>query len=204
MSYKKLFQFIGLITCLSLLSACTVTDLDADGNPIIPKDPNAKISFADFTLPEVADQLWEPKVFPEATQEFTSWESIKSQIDAQEITTKQSFFVRLDGTVKSVDMGKMKGLITMNVGDTDIMLQVGRIIKGNAIRDASKYVVFDDFKNQIRFAQISRQFNNRAMASIGKPDPSWAGKKATVIAAITVDQNTIKDAVPMQISFGGK
>ncbi|NVK74768.1 MAG: DUF2291 family protein [Oceanospirillaceae bacterium] len=204
MSYKKFFQFIGLIACLSLLSACTVTDLDAEGNPIIPKDPNAKISFADFTLPEVADQLWEPKVFPEATKEFTPWESIKSQLDAQQIVNKQSFFVRLDGTIENVNLGKMKGVITINLGDTKIDLQVGRIIKGNAIRDASKYVVFDDFKNQIRFAQISREFNNRAMESIGKPDPSWAGKKATVIAAITVDQNIIKDAVPMQISFGGK
>ncbi|MBU1294932.1 MAG: DUF2291 family protein [Gammaproteobacteria bacterium] len=204
MSYKKIFQFIGLIACLNLLTACTVTDLDADGNPIIPKNPNAAVSFADFTLSEVADQLWEPKVFPEATQEFTPWESIKSQLDAQQIDTKQSFFVRLDGTIESVDLGKMRGAITIKVGDTNIDLQVGRIIKGNAIRDASKYVLFDDFKNQIRFAQISREFNNRAMASVGEPDSSWVGEKATVIAAITIDQNTISDAVPIQITRGGK
>lgn len=204
MSYKKLFQSIGLIVCLNLLTACTVTDLDAEGNPIIPKDPNAVVSFADFTLPEVADQLWLPKVFPEATQDFTSWESIKSQLDNQKITSKQSFFVRLEGTIDSVELGKMKGVIKLNVDDTDIDLQVGRIIKGNAIRDASKYVLFDDFKNQIRFAQISRELNNLAMASIGEPDASWVGEKATVIAAITIDQNVISDAVPMQITRGGK
>lgn len=204
MSYKKLFPFIGLIACLSLLTACTVTDLDADGNPIIPKDPNAVVSFADFTLSEVADQLWEPKILPEATQEFTPWENIKPQLDTQQINTKQSFFVRLDGTIENVKSGKVRGEITIKVGDTNIDLQVGRIIKGNAIRDASKYVLFDDFKNQIRFAQISREFNNRAMASIGEPDSGWVGKKAMVIAAITIDKNTISDAVPMKITIGGK
>ncbi len=204
MSYKKLFHCIGLIACLNLLTACTVTDLDAEGNPIIPKDPNAVVSFADFTLSEVADQLWQPKILPEATQAFTPWESIKSQLDTQQINTKQSFFVRLDGTIDSVELGKMRGVITLRVGDTDIDLQVGRIIKGNAIRDASQYVLFDDFKNQIRFAQISREFNNRAMAAIGEPDASWVGETASVIAAITIDQNVISDAVPIQITRGGK
>ena len=204
MSYKKYFQFIGLILCLNFLAACTVTELDADGNPILPKDPNAIVSFQDFTLSEVADQLWQPKVFPEATQDFVSWDSIKSQLDAQQIITKQSYFVRLNGTVESVDLGRIKGIIKLKVGDTRIDLQVGRVIKGNSIRDASKYVLFDDFKNQIRFAQISREFNSRAMLLVGKPDSSWVSEDISVIAAITIDQNTIRDAVPIQITRGGQ
>ena len=36
---KRMLILFGAMT---FLSACTVVDLDADGKPILPKDPNAK------------------------------------------------------------------------------------------------------------------------------------------------------------------
>lgn len=204
MLYKKTLPFVGLIVCLLSLSACTVTDLDKNGNPIIPKDPNAVVTNSSLTLSQIADKLWAPKVLPEATQDFVSWDSIKSQIIDQKMIKKRSVFVKLTGTIAKVDTSKLKGFIQLNVGGTPIDLQVGRIIRGNSIRDASKYVLFSNFENQIRFAQISRELNNRALASIGKPDPAWVGQKATVIAAITIEENTISGGVPIQMTLGGK
>ncbi|VTR36930.1 Uncharacterised protein [Serratia fonticola] len=37
---------VGLLCCSTLLlTACRVVDLDESGNPVIPPDPNAKVSF---------------------------------------------------------------------------------------------------------------------------------------------------------------
>ncbi|MGO3408744.1 DUF2291 family protein [Marinomonas sp.] len=202
MSFKNLFHSLGLLLSLCLLTACTVTDLDENGNPIIPKGPNAVVGYEHLSLSEVADMLWAPKVLPEAKTDFVSWDHIKSQLDAQQITEKNSVFVRLNGVIDAVELGKHRGVIRLNLGDRSVDLQVGRIIKGNAIRDASKFVLFDDFKNQIRFAQISRELNKRAMTTTGTPEESWVGQKATVIAAITISDNRIRDAVPIQVNLG--
>ncbi|WP_432716247.1 hypothetical protein QQL37_11605 [Pantoea agglomerans] len=36
-------RMLAVLTGMALLSACTVVDLDADGKPILPKDPHAKL-----------------------------------------------------------------------------------------------------------------------------------------------------------------
>ncbi len=39
-----------------LLTACTVVDLDENGKPIMPADPNAKTSFDNLTPQQIAQQ----------------------------------------------------------------------------------------------------------------------------------------------------
>ena len=42
-------RMLAVLTGMALLSACTVVDLDADGKPILPKDPHAKPSYTTQT-----------------------------------------------------------------------------------------------------------------------------------------------------------
>jgi predicted lipoprotein len=51
-----------------LLTACTVVDLDADGKPIMPADPNAKASFDNQTPQQIAQQTWQSRVLDAASQ----------------------------------------------------------------------------------------------------------------------------------------
>ncbi|MCX2524273.1 DUF2291 family protein [Larsenimonas rhizosphaerae] len=204
MRYNSLFRLLGLVFCLHLLSACTVTDLDDDGNPIIPADPNAPASYEHLSLSEVADTLWAPRILPEARDEAIDWPTLMARLAAPGDGTATSVFVHFDGVVERVDTSRIRGSVTVKVDDQDVVLQTGRIVRGNAIRDASRYVVFDDFKNQIRFAQISRELNSRAIEGAGALDESWQGQPVSVIAAITFDHGTLRDAVPIQIERSGE
>ncbi|MCM2972377.1 DUF2291 family protein [Larsenimonas suaedae] len=199
MRLNSIARLAGVVLCLHLLSACTVTDLDEDGNPIIPADPNAKVSYEHMSLSEVADTLWAPKILPEAQTEFVEWEALKPRLEAGGDADATSAFVHFDGVIEAVDTSKIRGSVTLKVDDRSIELQTGRIVRGNAIRDASTHVPFDDFKNQIRFAQISREFNTRAIEGANVPDESWVGAPVSVIAAVTLDQGKMRDAVPIQI-----
>jgi len=52
-----------LMGCAALLlTACTVVDLDENGKPVLPADPNAKPSFDHLTPQQIAQQTWQSRV----------------------------------------------------------------------------------------------------------------------------------------------
>ena len=57
----------ALVGCATLLlTACTVVDLDENGKPIIPADPQAKASFDNQTPDQMAQQTWQSRVLEAA------------------------------------------------------------------------------------------------------------------------------------------
>jgi predicted lipoprotein len=50
-----------------LLTACTVVDLDENGKPMLPADPNAKASFDNQTPQQIAQQTWQSRVLTPRT-----------------------------------------------------------------------------------------------------------------------------------------
>ncbi|MCS5874004.1 hypothetical protein LN650_23670 [Klebsiella pneumoniae subsp. pneumoniae] len=78
-----------------MLTACTVVDLDENGKPVLPADPNAKPSFDHLT--PAADQrnkAWQSRVIDAANQhalDATALEKVRQASGA----TPQSVFVRL-------------------------------------------------------------------------------------------------------------
>jgi len=81
-----------------------------------------------------------------------------------------SFAVQDSGRVTAVNTESRAGTATIEVetaaGMKPVMLQIGPVVRGNAIRDSLPFVSFQDFTNQIEFAQAGRALTDRAMASI--------------------------------------
>jgi predicted lipoprotein len=78
--------------------------------------------------------------------------------------------VQDSGRVTAVNTESRAGTATIEVetaaGMKPVMLQIGPVVRGNAIRDSLPFVSFQDFTNQIEFAQAGRALTDRAMASI--------------------------------------
>ena len=54
-----------------------------------------------------------------------------------------------------------------------VVLQVGPVVFGSAIRDCLPFLVFAEFVNQIEYAEVSRALNTRAMTEVRKQvDPA--------------------------------
>jgi predicted lipoprotein len=85
-----------------LLTACTVVDLDADGKPIMPADPNAKASFDNQTPQQIAQQTWQSRVLDTASQHALDASALSTQLKTPS-STPQSVFVRLTGKIERVD-----------------------------------------------------------------------------------------------------
>ena len=181
-----------------LLTACTVVDLDENGKPIIPADPNAKANFDNQTPQQIAQQTWQPRVLTAANQHALDASALATQLKTPS-STPQSVFVRLTGKVERVDISnEREQKVVMQVNGQQLAIQTGPVMRGNAIRDAAGFR-FDEFTNQVQFAQLSRAFNREAVKHLPKIDESWNGKNATVLFATTITGGTPGDAAALDL-----
>ncbi|AKL13126.1 TPA: DUF2291 family protein [Kluyvera intermedia] len=188
--------FIGCTTLL--LTACTVVDLDENGKPIMPADPNAKASFDNMTPQQIAQQTWQERVIDAAHKHALDATALTTQMKASS-SQSQSVFVQLTSRVERVDLSnerEQKLVITFNGQPLEV--QTGPVIQGNAIRDATGFK-FEDFTNQVQFAQLSRAYNREAIKHLPKIDDSWAGKQATVLMAVTLTGGKATQAAALEL-----
>ena len=93
--------FVGCTTLL--LTACTVVDLDANGKPIMPADPNAKARFDNMTPQQIAQQTWQERVIDAAHKHALDATALTTQLKATS-DKPQSVFVHLTSKVERVDV----------------------------------------------------------------------------------------------------
>ncbi|HDL7056512.1 DUF2291 family protein [Yersinia enterocolitica] len=200
MWFSALSKAGGLLVISTVLVACTVVDLDENGKPILPVDPNAVVS--DYNQPpdKVASTIWVSKVMPFANSNALSWQQVKQQNQPATGKNSQSRFVRFNGKVVAVETEGREGAIRVAVEGDEQVLQLGPIVKGNAIRDASIFIRFEDFKNQVQYAQLSKALSKRALQDVAKPDASWIGQQVEVLAAVTVSPTGLSNAVPLSLN----
>ncbi len=200
MWFSTLSKAGGLLMISAVLVACTVVDLDENGKPILPVDPNAVVSDYNQPSDKVASTIWVSKVMPFANSNALSWQQVKQQSQPATGKNSQSHFVRFSGKVVAVDTEGREGTIKIAVEGDEQALQLGPIVKGNAIRDASTFIRFEDFKNQVQYAQLSKALSKRALQDVPKPDGSWVGQQVEVLAAVTVTPTGLSNAVPLSLN----
>ncbi|WP_145599969.1 DUF2291 family protein [Yersinia frederiksenii] len=201
MWFSALSKAGGLLVISTVLVACTVVDLDENGKPILPVDPNAVVS--DYNQPpdKVASTIWVSKVMPFANSNAVSWQQVKQQKNPPVPgKNSQSRFVRFSGKVVAVETEGREGVMKVAVDGDEQVLQLGPIVKGNAIRDASTFIRFEDFKNQVQYAQLSKALSKRALQDVAKPDASWVGQQVEVLAAMTLTPTSLTNAVPLSLN----
>ncbi|MCB5309483.1 DUF2291 family protein [Yersinia massiliensis] len=200
MWFSTLSKAGGLLVISAALVACTVVDLDENGKPILPVDPNAVVSDYNQPSDKVASTIWVSKVMPFANSNALSWQQVKQQSQPATGKNSQSHFVRFSGKVTAVDTEGREGTIKIAVEGDEQALQLGPIVKGNAIRDASTFIRFEDFKNQVQYAQLSKALSKRALQDVPKPDGSWVGQQVEVLAAVTLTPTGLSNAVPLSLN----
>ncbi|HGH5977899.1 TPA: DUF2291 family protein [Kluyvera georgiana] len=181
-----------------LLTACTVVDLDENGKPILPADPNAKASFDNLTPQQIAQQTWKSRVMDAAHQHALDAGALDARRQASG-STPDSVFVQLTSDVTAVDVSnEREQKLTVSLNGQPLTIQVGPVMRGNAIRDATGFK-FEDFTNQVQFAQLSRAYNREAIKQLPKIDANWVGKPVGVLFAVTLINGKAQDAAALEL-----
>lgn len=117
-----------------------------------------------------------------------------------------NFPVTGKGTVVETKLDSRARTISLDTdGDAtaDVTVQLGPVIKGTAIRDSAPFYQFDDFRDQIEFAKLSRALNDRIVGLIEVPDSDLIGTAVTFAGVVPLKKDDDEIVVtPIDVTFG--
>ena len=184
----------------------------AAGHGAAPFDPDQSVA-----------SIWGPKVIPyfgkkaglfpqvrELAAKSPDEAGAKFGYRAKSEGTPWTLMVKIDGIVVAANTESRAATIDVDVsgqGKADAVVQIGPAIRGTAIRDALDFVSFNDFTNQIDFAQFGKAFNTHVYhETLEKlPRESLIGRKVSVLGAYPFVSTADKPLVtPVDITIGPK
>lgn len=87
------------------------------------------------------------------------------------------FTVKVQGTVSKVNTTSRSGKMTVkDLSGRDVVVQIGPIIRGTALRDVYKGSSYQDFNDQVLFGDYGRAINNLASEEVKKLQPKVGDK----------------------------
>lgn len=119
------------------------------------------------------------------------------------------FTVKGEGKVLNVDTSSRSGFLDVSVlpqsPETDVTIQIGPILRGSALRDSSGLISFSSFVNQLDFADVADDLNNKAnqtvLASLDRK--ALVGRTIQFAGAFEMDTASrplIKSVVPVELA----
>ncbi|MGO9411197.1 MAG: DUF2291 family protein [Spirochaetia bacterium] len=208
--YTRVAVPVGIVVVLVIL---WFTGLLATVKPIGSAQSLAAVMEGGTAFDRVkfVDGIWESKVIPTVDQKAVSLDELFPAIQkSPEDAVKQhgnniggafNFLVQFVGTVAAVDTKSLTGTVTVQAdyagGRMPVKLQIGPIILGTALRDAVKFISFEQFANQMQYGGVSDELNGRvAKDVISKLDlKNLVGKRISVKGAFTYDTANPKDVL---------
>ena len=195
-------RILAVLTGMALLSACTVVDLDANGQPILPKDPQAKPGYATQTPQQIAEESWSSRVMATANSHALSWADMETKSQTVKAGTRESVFVRASGTVAALnESNPRERILTLTLNGKPVEVSVGPVLRSNAIRDAAGFR-FEEFTNQVQYAQLTRALNRHAVKQLPTLDASWVNQPVQALLAVSIGHGSVEDVVAVELTRG--
>lgn len=100
-----------------------------------------------------------------------------------------NFLVRAEGQVLEADRESRAAYLVLDSdgdGQGNITVQLGPVIRGTALRDATDFLAFTDFRDQIEFAKLARALNDQAHQRLALPEGELVGRSFTLEGAMTL------------------
>jgi predicted lipoprotein len=115
-----------------------------------------------------------------------------------------ALMVQGEGLVTSVSTESRAGTAEIDIAPTDgeveVIMQIGPVYRGSAVRDAITFLTYGDFTNQMEWASVGQALNERAGALIfdDLERSELAGKTISFAGAFSFYQDdTLDDETPV-------
>ena len=200
---SKRVAFILATLCVATLSGCKVI-------PTAEKHKQTSLNSADApdkNFDAKVGELWPVKLLTYAQAKAGKLQDVQAAIavNADEAGKKYGFrekqstgpwtvIAQIDGKIVAANTESRAATIDVDVdgdGIADATVQIGPVLRGTSIRDSLDFVNFNDFTNQIDFAQFGKAFNTYAIENVVKPFPreNLVGKSVSLLGAYQIPQS---------------
>lgn len=196
------------------LAACKVVSIEAD------QVARERLS-ASFEASRYVDGIWSSQAEPHWEASKTSLSELlalraRDRAGARRFAQTPSegarpvYVIEAEGRVAALAEGRARKIdIAVDVlggAPTILTVQVGPVVSGTALRDSLPFVTFNDFSNQVDFAEVGAALTGRALsATRGVTQTLKVGDRVRLVAAMPADDDEVAlVATPIRIErLGG-
>ena len=120
------------------------------------------------------------------------------------------FIVKGEGVVTGVDTRSRTGLLLIDVPPLDrrpdLSVQIGPVLRGTSLRDATGIVRFTDFVNQLQFADVGNELNDRVLKTVLAPldRGKLTGRTVVFAGTLAAEANVeppLRELVPVKLAL---
>jgi predicted lipoprotein len=203
---RKARRRLTVLACLVLLLLLLILKPPFVVRPLPGRAvPGSGSQPAQTAAARFVDPIWTAKVLPTIQEKAQDIAKILPEIRAdpngagqkygrREATNPYNYMVKGTGKVVELHTESQAGTAVVEIPGLGekVALQIGPVIRGTALRDATGIVSFNQFTNQLDYADVSKEMNHRALqTALGNVDPaSLAGKTVTFFGAFTFDPHS--------------
>ncbi|WP_158816615.1 DUF2291 family protein [Methylocapsa sp. S129] len=174
-----------------------------------------------FDPGKMVRDIWDAKVIPYLASRAGKFSEVNdlARANPDEAGKKYGFrqregsepwtlIVKIEGRIVAAETASRAATISVdNAGDGKVaaIVQIGPAMRGTALRDALDFVSFNDFKNQIDYAQFGKAFNQYANQTFlaALPRDKLVGRAVTILGAYTLEASDGPPLVtPAQLTLG--
>jgi len=214
---RRRFSSASILAALGVaLEACKIV-----ATPKKPAAGSDDASSGGFDPDAMVEAIWDSKVVPYLAAKAGPLADVvalaRSNPDeagrkfgyrAKEGSEPWTFVVRIDGRIVAAETASRAGTISVDTkgdGKVAAVVQIGPAMRGTALRDALDFVSFNDFKNQIDYAQFGKAFNQHVVRTMLSklPRDALVGRNVTALGAFTLEAGDQPPLVtPAQLTLG--
>ncbi len=147
--------------------------------------------------------LWTGTILPHVAATAVDWAALAPQLAADPAAAGEahgrrpsaegapwSFMARVTGVVTAAKLDSRAATAAVDAdgdGAADVTLQLGPVVRGTALRDALPFFAVSDYRDQIEFAQVSRDLNQLAWDTALErlPRENLVGAQVSALGAFT-------------------
>jgi predicted lipoprotein len=167
------------------------------------------------------DSIWASKLIPAVMSSAVdapallealrkSPEEAQKQYGHRETGGPVYFVVKGQGRVTAVNATSRVRVAMVDLppfdGRPDVSIQIGPVLRGTSLRDATGLVRFTDFVNQLQYADAGNELNERVLKTVlSSLDASaLTGAHVSFVGTCAVDSNaepSLRDLIPVQLKL---
>ena len=174
-----------------------------------------------FDADKIVNEIWDSKLIPYMMEKASDVADVVNAISKdQEAAGKQyaakikkegeawNFIVKGERKIRKLDTTSRVGKLIIDVPsvkNAEIIIQIGPVIKGTSIRDSLDFISFDQFINQLEFADLSNSLNKWVVEKVLNNlqlDQNIIGKTLKFYGTFTLfDDPSVIEITPVQIEI---
>jgi predicted lipoprotein len=206
--------FLSSFFCFAACKPWTIRPIDSGSQ-------KPAVASRDFNADAYVDSIWESKLVPLLIEKAVDLSTLLAAFDADFEAARKKygrdegggaahFIVKGEGRVSRVSSSSQNRAVSINLknykGKTEVVLQVGPVFRGTSLRDAVGFIQFNQFVNQLQFADVGNKLNDRVATAVIKDfDLTTAqGKEVSFYGAFTLSDRSKIVITPVKLETGGQ